>query len=68
VSHPERFLLILRSETSSVPTAVRLRLAVKVLLRVFHLRVEEFEPLPQEQCLPVSPTDSRLTGGGGAKP
>jgi hypothetical protein len=47
---------------------VRLRRAVKMLLRSFHLRVEEFEPLPQEQCLPVSPTDSRLVSGGDANP
>jgi hypothetical protein len=44
-----RFRLTVRPERSSVPVEVRLRRAIKTLLRAFHLRVVELEPLPAER-------------------
>jgi hypothetical protein len=43
-----RFHLVLRSEPSSVPVEVRLRRALKTLLRGLRLRVEKCALLPQD--------------------
>ena len=44
------YVLVLRPLASDVPAAVRLRRALKILLRVFRLRVVDVRELPNEQA------------------
>jgi hypothetical protein len=45
--HPQTFQLTLRSERSEVPAMVRLRRAMKTLLRSYGLRAVRIEPEKQ---------------------